>query len=266
MADDVLEGDRLPGESAPRDDSHILAQINIEDQGDDNTTDDQEDRGGQDKETLYTIRINGHDTEVNKEIYDNIMEERRAMSSNSQQPTIQQIDPDDNDDEDLDDLSVRILTEPKKFVADLTADITKKVKADVTQSYTRAEAQKKFWTDFYEENPELKSDDDIVKLTLSKEFDTIGRMSGKRGRDELANLARERILNIASKHGKGRKKGDKSTSLEGSNQSPGGNTRQEEEEDNPLPAHPSGRPASIGDALKERKRLRARAANRSTTA
>lgn len=81
-----------------------------------------------------------------------------------------------------------------KAMADFRKEIHEEITGELRQEYQGARGEEQFWNAFYAEHPDLKEDDDLVKLTLQKNRSALGNLPVEKAAAELANLTRERLL------------------------------------------------------------------------
>lgn len=85
--------------------------------------------------------------------------------------------------------------------------LTKKIQQQLTSEYQRAQSQREFWSKFYDQNQDLKEDDDLVQATLQKNLSKLQDMPVEDATKRLADLTRERIARYSGgkvPSGKGR--------------------------------------------------------------
>ena len=245
----IEEGDRAHDEPAPPvDDSHIDREGNFEPGA--SGTPDSTGREG-DEPKLVTVSVGGTTIEVSSEQAALIQAEQAAS-----QDAIQQAqtlgEPAPREQDEVVPIEELLFTDPKAALEQLTAQITNTVRGE----YQQDQSSKKFWDDFYIENPDLREEDHLVKAVLDRELGTLENMRGKVGRDKLAELTKGDILRITEKHQKGRKKKvDQTTQLEGTST----DGAPPPSPDNPPQEADSSRLPTLGDAIKQRKLNRARA-------
>lgn len=239
-------GDREPGEDAPVDDSHVKGpSVTVNDQGEFEGDIDQV----ANDESTYRVEIAGMEREVDQATYDMVMADRAARQETETIPAAEAEPAPDFDVEGFyGDPEAYLRATKDAAVAEATNSINMKYAAD--------KAQNDFWNNFYDENPDFKDEEMLVKMTLAKNMNDLRNLSdGKGGRDALANLVSKEVLRITNKQ-KGRKKPDDSTRLEGGSTAP---TPEGSDRESITDATPVHRPPSIGDAIKQRKISRDRA-------
>lgn len=255
--EDLQEGDRLPGEAVPEDDSHlqnqladaINATIGEGDQDDEEGSQSDEGPGddGEEGPELVKIMLGGQVIEVAPEVAEAYERERASY----QQPP-----PDDEADEGPDDtqsgLGDLLYTDPEGAVRQITETVRSQVSKELREEYIAERAREIFWQDFYRMNPDLQEDDAIVQAVLNKNLGSIRNLSGDAGRTVLADMTRKEIMKVAKRHGGTSRKRDDSDTLEGS-----GNRRQQRPR-RTTPEETNVRPLTMGDALRERRLRRMR--------
>ncbi len=88
----------------------------------------------------------------------------------------------------------------KKFGDRVAKNVETKLRGD----YDREKGTERFWNGFFEANPDLKNDRDIVEMTLSKNLPQMANMPVSDAMEKLADLTRQRIMKY-SKPPSGRK-------------------------------------------------------------
>lgn len=239
------EGDRTEDDPEPPiDDSHLSRSS-------DDLPNDESNRPGAGDSDLVDVVVNGQPIKMTPEAADAIQAERdewsRQLDEASATPDADPVTLDAG--QDTDDLANLLYSDPKAFIDRVRDD----VRQELSQDYSRDQARRDFWSDFYAENEDLRDERRLVELTLNDHLDELHNLKGRSGRDQLAKLTKKEILRIANKHGKTPRKDD-TTTLEGSN-----NLEEGDQPSEPT-RQQNRRTASIGDALKERRLNRARAA------
>ena len=254
--DEPQEGDRLPGEEIPKDDSHIAGQIASRTIGEDNF-DDEGDEGGEGEQApeLISTMIGGVEYMLTPEAAAAYQSERDQIAADRQSTDHSFNDmlngpPADTqqDEDELEDIAAQFYADPKKALAAMEARIRSNITHEVTTSYHQDQAVQQFWTDFYTEHPDLKDEDRIVKTVMSQSWDGVKNLKGKDARNKVAELTKRELLRIANKMNKGAPKGD-STNLEGDTTP--ASTTPRKVVDNTKPET-----LSLSAAIRERKRAR----------
>jgi hypothetical protein len=244
VTETFLPGDKEPGEQAPADDSHIGSEAAP--LADDDTNDDENENEPQ----TYRVEIAGTEREVDQATYDMVMADRAAnkVVADPEQEAAPESEFDVAD----------FYGDPEAYLRATKDAAVKEARASIRQEDAATSAQQDFWNSFYDENPDFKGDEMLVKMTLAKNMKDLRSLSdGKGGRDALANLVSKEVLRITNKQKKGQKQPDDTTQLEGGSVSvPTAESSDAEATSDATPAH---RPPSIGDAIKQRKLNRDRA-------
>lgn len=93
----------------------------------------------------------------------------------------------------------KMFTDPKAFIADLTAQIKGDVTASLTKAYNAATAERDFWDSFYGANPDLKANDFYVQAVLNREQATLGPLKVSEAITKLADIVKADLLKLAGK-------------------------------------------------------------------
>lgn len=96
---------------------------------------------------------------------------------------------------------LKFATDSKKYKADLKEE----VKAEIRQEYTREQAERKIWSKFYEEFPDLKGHEDLVELSQGRLWQQVKDLPVTEGLTEIAKATRQRIAGIRGKSFEGTK-------------------------------------------------------------
>lgn len=241
----IEEGDRdLDEPLPPIDDSHIQG-------GHGNPTPPPDLSRSDDEPTMVSVVVGGVAMDLPEDQAALVQAEQEAARQVIQGLQVVEPSSDDRLNDDDPTAADLLFTDPAAAIAKITKEVTDTVRGE----YRQDQASKDFWGDFYRENNDLREEDHIVRAVLDRDMDTLKNLTGKGGRDKLAELTKGEILRITEKHQKGKKKkADDTTTLEG-----GGADDAPTSPDNP-PKEPSGRLPTLGDAIKERRLNRARAA------
>lgn len=251
MADDkIQEGDREAGERIPTDDNEVI------DMGDMTVSPIIGDDGEQESEKkpkkrakkkveeseLIAVEIGGVSHEVTQEVYNSIVQERTFLQSEPA-PIVEE--------KDAVDLESLIFTDPTAAMKLMKDEIQTELRGE----YSQDQARNKFWSDFYTTNPHLQEEDAIVKMVMQREWNNIASLPTTPGIKKLSTLVEEEILRIVNKQGGKKGAGERITTLEG-----GGYTTDQADadalEDKGDKEEESAEVHSIGDAIRERSRLR----------
>lgn len=150
-------------------------------------------------------------------------------------------------DDDI-DWDQEFFASPKKALARHAEIVEKKVTDRLTAAYGRDRSTQAFWDQFYGKHPDLKTDHDLVDITLKSNLGEMSSMSVDKAMERLADLTRERILRYAGNNGKPRAPKPKA---EGASSSGGGGKPTKPTEDKIM---------SITDIINRNKDRRRRAA------
>lgn len=148
------------------------------------------------------------------------------------------------DETDWDEL---IFKDPKQAVKLIKEQARKEITTELRREYTQEQGTNQFWTDFYNDNPDLKEDDDLVQTMLNSNLAKLGGMPVKKAMDELADLTRKRIMRYSN--GKGRRPGNRAVAEGASPPRPG------------RPAPDAEKVVTLSDIIKNRKANRRKAAS-----
>lgn len=128
-------------------------------------------------------------------------------------------------DEDDSDYTVKLFTDPKKFLEERDEKIVSRVRTELTQQYQADQSQKEFWSEFYRENPDLdiKKDHRVVGAVLAENYSSWSELPAAQARKKLADATRDTLLDIIGRHKDKTKveNRDRSTTLEGASTAPG---------------------------------------------
>lgn len=107
-----------------------------------------------------------------------------------------------------------LFKDPKAALKKYGNIIATQVRDELTTRYQRDRGTQAFWDKFYQKNPDLKDDHDLVDLTLRSNLAEIGSMTVDKAIGRVADLTRDRILRYAG--GAAKKGGGKKVVVEGS--------------------------------------------------
>jgi hypothetical protein len=107
-------------------------------------------------------------------------------------PVVKSVAPPNPDDEV--DWDQEFFTSPKKALAKHKELVRKEITQDLESRYQRDRSTQVFWDDFYEKHKDLKTDHDLVDLTLKSNLAEMSAMPVAKAMERLADLTRERIL------------------------------------------------------------------------
>lgn len=249
---EFLEGDREPGEEAPKDDSHIKMGEPEPIVGEMSDPEPEPEPSGDEGEEEYEVEIAGTRRKVDKKTYDLVMEERATREYLEPAPTPESEPEPEGEDFD----PVEFFGDPETALKKIKDEAVAEATTRVSRKYAVDKAQEDFWSAFYRENPALADDEMLVKMVLAQNMKQLRNLSdGKEGRDKLAELVEAQILRYANKQ-RGHKSPDASANLEGG-PAPSEPTMEssDAEASNVSPI----RPPSVGDEIKARRLKRQRA-------
>lgn len=139
-----------------------------------------------------------------------------------------------------------LFTDPKAAVAEIKRQAKEEVTREMRGEYNKAENTKVFWRKFYAKNKDLRSDHDLVELTLNGNLGDLANIPVDTAMERLADLTRQRILRYTGSAASNR---GKKARVEGS--------------DAPTPPREAGEPdepVRLSDIIKARRNKRASAA------
>ena len=251
------EGVREDGEpSPPVDDSHISA-VSQETIGpveesipeSDNTV------GNADPQTI-PVTISGVQYEMFPEAaaaYHNDIKERdrayRDVVGAQTQPT-EEVNKQETQEVDYNEL---LFTDPNEALRIHGENVAQKVYQQVEATYNQDQLTRDFWADFYADNPDLKEEDGLVKMVMSKHWSTLHSMQAQEAKNKLAEYTQSEILRLMNKNkSAGKGETNLSTSLEGDTPSSGASV-------STIPAQQGSQiPPTLGEAIKQRRLMRHR--------
>tara|TARA_Y100000034_G_scaffold136847_1_gene216351 strand:+ start:962 stop:1783 length:822 start_codon:yes stop_codon:yes gene_type:complete len=251
------EGIREDGEpNPPVDDSHISA-VSQETIGpveesipeSDNTV------GNADPQTI-PVTISGVQYEMFPEAaaaYHNDIKERdrayRDVVGAQTQPT-EEVNKQETQEVDYNEL---LFTDPNEALRIHGENVAQKVYQQVEATYNQDQLTRDFWADFYADNPDLKEEDGLVKMVMSKHWSTLHSMKAQEAKNKLAEYTQSEILRLMNKNkSAGKGETNLSTSLEGDTPSSGASV-------STIPAQQGSQiPPTLGEAIKQRRLMRHR--------
>lgn len=116
-----------------------------------------------------------------------------------------------------------------QYMEERAAKIAKKILEEENTIKANADAQRKaedlWWTEFYQENPDLKSKEKLVKSELAADFQRLAKLDPKEAKVELAKMSRGAVKSLLDEYGVKEEEltGKKAGGIEGS---PADRTRQ----------------------------------------
>lgn len=193
---------------------------------------------------------------VSKEAYDQLaarLEEtqrqlRRLEKQIPPQNAGQQQEAPKKDPFDDVDFEKLIFQDPQKALKMHAEMVRDQVKQEMTQMYQREQGTQKFWNDFYQANPDLKDDHDLVEMTLNANLNDLIDEPVPQAIEKLADLTRQKILRYS---GKGQNKDD--------GKSPKRQKAQAEGASRPAPKQPPQEepgPSTLSDLIRARNKRR----------
>lgn len=141
-----------------------------------------------------------------------------------------------------------LFLDPKGFLTRFAQTLKANIVAEVRGEAAQATAQTQFWTEFYNENKDLKDADVFVKAVLTRDYDSLKSMKVSEVIKTLAESTRAEILKLSPKGGHGKPLAEGGTET----RKPGSKEKTDESE--PLPT------TSISGVIAERKAARRKAA------
>lgn len=124
---------------------------------------------------------------ISQEQYDALMRENEALRAAQQQAQPEPVPQLEGDD--LEDLW---FTDPKRAAE----QIRQQVKDELRQEYQTQDQAKQFWADFNRENPALAGHNHIVNAVMNQHWDEVKALSGKTGRDKIAELVKAELVSL----------------------------------------------------------------------
>jgi hypothetical protein len=184
---------------------------------------------------------------INKR-FDALQQEFRvALNARPAAPSPQPPEPPPAAEPDWDKLIFDKPAETLKLYGD---KIKREVTQELTKRYQTETGYREFWSDFYQKNPDLSNDSDLVQTTMNKHLAELADLTVPQASARLAELTRTRILGYAGMNG--RKPAPRSngrTAIEGA-APPVAKPN--------TPVTPKG-PTTLGDLLRNRRANRSRA-------
>lgn len=132
-----------------------------------------------------------------------------------------------------------LFEQPKEAVALLRKQIKEEITSEMQGRYTTDQNQRQFWNGFFEQNPDLRQDRDLVEVTMHANLAELGNMKVEEAATRLAELTRERILRYSGDKQNG---GKKKPQAEGANPPRPKNKTPEEK-----------KPATLAEIIKARR-------------
>lgn len=145
------------------------------------------------------------------------------------------------------DLGALLFTEPEKAIERIRQEVKAEIETDLTRKYNQDQNTQKFWSAFDQKYPDLKSDRDLVEMTMNGNLATLANIPVEDAMEKLAELTRNRISRYTKSRPQGRR-----PFAEGA--SPPTPPRQQQEEETP---------PSLSDIVRRRRAARH---NRATVA
>jgi len=182
------------------------------------------------KSDLVSITIDGTDYQVDKNTAALFEAQKRTYDRELGEvkkkiPAVTTQEKKKSEDDDDSDYTVKLFTDPKKFLEERDEKIVSRVRTELTQQYQADQSQKEFWSEFYRENPDLdiKKDHRIVGAVLSENYSNWAELPAAQARKKLADATRDTLLDMIGRHKDKTKveNRDRSTTLEGASTAPG---------------------------------------------
>lgn len=149
-----------------------------------------------------------------------------------------------------------LFEDTENAVKTLTADITDEVTSKLTGAYQADVGLKEFWRDFWDENKDLKKDQDgdIAEIILNRNYKAMADLPVSEAIKKLGDLTRERIMKYTGAKKKEPDPKEKARAEAGGERKP---PKAEPEEDKIV---------SLGDLIKARRANRLAAVKKAQTA
>ena len=176
--EDAKEGDRLPGEDTPADDSHILSQMSdrtIGEEGEEEGVDPEPEP--EPEQELVSVSIGGVQYQMTKEAADAYHAEQEAILQANSGGSKQGDDfseglsdpaPGEDLDAFFDEVGQEVFIDPAKALKKVYERASNDTKQSLSSEYQADKARELFWTSFYNENPDLKGEDRFVQGVMSR--------------------------------------------------------------------------------------------------
>lgn len=235
------------------------------DEGDETSSTDQE------AETVE-VMIGGKKRTIDKELADALEAERgeridpdefRRVKAQLEELKTGKARPQAAQGDEVDEdaaLAEEIFTDPKSAIKKIRAQAVREATSRVTDAYVADQAEKEFWTGFYDKYKELADVDWLVKQVLKENEKSFIGLSVAKGAEKLAKLSETKLQTLVKKVAPGpTKKPNTRSSVEGSDEAP---RRQQPIEGRRPAADTSGKVISLTDILRKRKLERRAAANK----
>src|SRR3990167_7079118 len=150
---------------------------------------------------------------------------------------------------DPDDYSTLLFTDPNAALKTLRDGLKKEILAEVNAETTKFNSQKEFWNSFYEEFPELKGDDLVVRAVMGRDMAALAPLKIPATVKKLGEATQKHLMD----RGGERKSAKKTPQAEGGTEK-GGKHSNKGKESEQSPA-----PGGITAVLKQRQADRANA-------
>ena len=92
------------------------------------------------------------------------------------------------EDEDL-----AFFQSPSKTIAQREARLREQLKQELRQELTVEQQRQAYWSQFYQENPELKARERLVNFIVAEQYEALKDLSPAESQREIARLARETL-------------------------------------------------------------------------
>ena len=158
--------------------------------------------------------------------------------------------PEPEEDEDETDWDKLVFENPKDAVRLIKEQTRKEIETRIKRDYDADQKKRTFWSDFYQKNPDLKDDKDLVELTMNQNLAELGDLPVEQASERIAELTRERIVRYA-----GGRRTTKKVEVEGSSRETG---REPEPDDNNI--------VTLSDLIRRRKEKRRLASGKGSAA
>lgn len=106
----------------------------------------------------------------------------------ARQPEPEPVQQAPTEDEDL-----AFFQSPSKAISQREARLREQLKQELRQELTVEQQRQAYWSQFYQENPELKSRERLVNFIVAEQYDSLKDLSPADSQREIARMARETL-------------------------------------------------------------------------
>jgi hypothetical protein len=103
------------------------------------------------------------------------------------------------------DLSALLFSEPQKAIQKIREEVGKEIENKLTQRYVQDQNNIRFWGTFDEKFPDLKSDRDLVEMTMNANISELANIPVEEAMEKIAELTRGRIQRYTKSRPQGRR-------------------------------------------------------------